>query len=224
MPEQRNVAGLGLPFEPARANTCGGPGRRPRTGGLRAISAAALLTLSGGGTCAGASAASPSVAPVAATRAELTALEPTLRAVDEFVSVSRARNRTRDRRRRLRRDPARLAIRRMLSAGNRIAKLPYIFGGGHGSFAASGYDCSGSVSYVLHAAGLLSTPEDSSGLMSYGEPGPGRYVSIYSNPQHALITVRGRRFDTIAFQETGTRWSSSLGDLAGYTIRHPRGM
>jgi cell wall-associated NlpC family hydrolase len=116
------------------------------------------------------------------------------------------------------------ALRELVLAGNRIAKTPYVYGGGHGSFAAAGYDCSGSVSYVLHAAGLLDTPQDSSGLESYGDPGPGRHITIYANAGHALLTVDGRRFDTIAFQETGTRWSSTTGDTSGYVVRHPRGM
>jgi hypothetical protein len=116
------------------------------------------------------------------------------------------------------------AIRLMSEAGSRIARVPYVYGGGHGTFSASGYDCSGSVSYVLHAAGLLSTPEDSSALMSYGDPGPGRHVTIYANGGHALMSIDGRRFDTIALQETGTRWSSQLGSVAGYVVRHPHGM
>ncbi len=115
------------------------------------------------------------------------------------------------------------AIRRMRQAANRIARVPYVYGGGHGSFTASGYDCSGSVSYVLHAAGLLSIPEDSIGLESFGAPGPGRLVTIYANGGHAWMTIDGRRFDTIALQETGTRWSSTTSSSAGYTVRHPRG-
>jgi hypothetical protein len=115
------------------------------------------------------------------------------------------------------------AIRRMRQAANRIATLPYVYGGGHGSFTASGYDCSGSVSYVLHAAGLLSVPEDSIGLESFGAPGPGRHVTIYANGGHAWMTIDGRRFDTIALQDTGTRWSSTISPAAGYTVRHPRG-
>jgi cell wall-associated NlpC family hydrolase len=122
------------------------------------------------------------------------------------------------------RDVTGRAIRDMVAAGDRIATLPYSYGGGHGSFTSAGYDCSGSVSYVLHAAGLLDTPEDSSGLMAYGEPGPGRHVTIYANPGHALMTIDGRRFDTIALQETGTRWSDSLGATDGYVVRHPPGM
>ncbi len=112
----------------------------------------------------------------------------------------------------------------MVAAGDRIAHTPYVYGGGHGSFDAAGYDCSGSVSYVLHAGGLLSVPEDSSGLESFGLPGPGRHVTIYANSTHAWMTIDGRRFDTIAFQETGTRWSSTVGSTAGYVVRHPAGL
>jgi hypothetical protein len=120
-------------------------------------------------------------------------------------------------------DPIAAAVTRMVAAGNRIARLPYVYGGGHGSFDATGYDCSGSVSYVLHAAGLLSVPADSSGLESFGDPGPGRHVTIYANAGHAWMTIDGRRYDTIALQETGTRWSSSVTSGDGYVVRHPRG-
>jgi peptidoglycan hydrolase-like protein with peptidoglycan-binding domain len=115
-------------------------------------------------------------------------------------------------------------IAAMATAGNAIATAPYVYGGGHGSFTSSGYDCSGSVSYVLHAAGLLSSPLDSTGLESYGAPGPGRYVTIYANAGHAFIVINGRRFDTIALAETGTRWSSTVGSTAGYVVRHPVGL
>jgi peptidoglycan hydrolase-like protein with peptidoglycan-binding domain len=115
-------------------------------------------------------------------------------------------------------------IAEMIGAGNEIATTPYVYGGGHGSFNSIGYDCSGSVSYVLHAAGLLSTPEDSTQLESYGAPGPGRYVTIYANAGHAWMTIDGRRFDTVALQETGTRWSSSMASTAGYVVRHPVGL
>ena len=120
-------------------------------------------------------------------------------------------------------DPIKRALKRMIRAGNRIARLPYVWGGGHGSFAAAGYDCSGSVSYVLHAAGLIGTPMDSSGLESYGLPGPGKHITVYATGGHAWMTINGRRFDTIAFQETGSRWSSTIGSTAGYVARHPRG-
>ncbi|HEV3319192.1 MAG TPA: peptidoglycan-binding protein [Solirubrobacteraceae bacterium] len=115
-------------------------------------------------------------------------------------------------------------VARVIAAGDEIATRPYVFGGGHGSFQSTGYDCSGSVSYALHGGGLLSSPEDSSALESYGEPGPGRYITIYANSEHAWMVVDGKRFDTIAQQETGTRWSSSMMSTAGYVARHPDGM
>ncbi len=90
----------------------------------------------------------------------------------------------------------------MIAAADEIATRPYVYGGGHGSFESAGYDCSGSVSYALHGGGLLSSPEDSTGLESYGEPGPGKYITIYANAEHACMTIDGRRFDTVALQET----------------------
>jgi peptidoglycan hydrolase-like protein with peptidoglycan-binding domain len=115
-------------------------------------------------------------------------------------------------------------VARVIAAANEIATTPYVFGGGHGSFQSSGYDCSGSVSYALHGGGLLSSPEDSSELESYGESGPGRYITIYANAEHAWMVIDGRRFDTIAQQETGTRWSDSISSSSGYVVRHPAGL
>jgi hypothetical protein len=111
----------------------------------------------------------------------------------------------------------------MIAAANQIATLPYIWGGGHGSFVSPGYDCSGSVSYVLHAAGLLSAPEDSSELESYGAPGPGRYITIYASGGHAWMTIDGQRFDTVALSDYGTRWASGGGEFDGFVERHPVG-
>jgi peptidoglycan hydrolase-like protein with peptidoglycan-binding domain len=115
-------------------------------------------------------------------------------------------------------------VSRVIAAGDEIATRPYVWGGGHGSFESSGYDCSGSVSYALHGGGLLSSPEDSTGLESYGEPGPGREITIYANSEHAFMVVDGRRFDTVALQETGSRWSDSMTSTAGFVARHPAGM
>jgi peptidoglycan hydrolase-like protein with peptidoglycan-binding domain len=115
-------------------------------------------------------------------------------------------------------------VAHVIAAGDEIATTPYVWGGGHGSFQASGYDCSGSVSYALHGGGLLSSPEDSSGLESYGEPGPGKDITIYANAEHAFMVIDGKRFDTISQQETGTRWSSSMTSTAGYVARHPAGL
>ncbi len=116
-------------------------------------------------------------------------------------------------------------VQAMIAAANQIATTPYVYGGGHGSFVSSGYDCSGSVSYVLHGAGLLSSPEDSSSLESYGEAGPGAHVTIYANAGHAWMTIDGRRFDTGAQSSNGgSRWSDSMTSTAGYVVRHPTGL
>jgi hypothetical protein len=116
------------------------------------------------------------------------------------------------------------AVREMIAAGNAIATLPYIWGGGHGSFTAPGYDCSGSVSYVLAAAGLLSSPEVSGDFESYGDPGPGQWVTIYANAGHVWMQIAGWRFDTVALAEYGTRWSRGGGEFAGFVVRHPPGL
>jgi hypothetical protein len=115
------------------------------------------------------------------------------------------------------------AIGNALAAANAIATKPYRWGGGHGSFNDSGYDCSGSVSYVLHAAGVLSSPLDSTALMSYGEPGPGRYITIYANSGHAWMTINGRRFDT-GYGGEGNRWASGSRPTSGFVVRHPPGL
>jgi cell wall-associated NlpC family hydrolase len=109
-------------------------------------------------------------------------------------------------------------------AANRISRLPYIWGGGHGSFDAPGYDCSGSVSYVLHAALALATPEDSTGLESYGAPGPGQWITVYANASHAFMTLGGLRYDTIGLSSTGSRWQPLGAIPAGYVERHPIGL
>ncbi len=116
------------------------------------------------------------------------------------------------------------AVRQIIAAGNAIATLPYIWGGGHGSFQADGYDCSGSVSYVLAAAGLLTAPEVSGDFMSYGDPGAGQWVTIYASNGHVWLDVAGWRFDTVALAETGTRWSQGGGEYAGFVARHPPGL
>jgi len=115
------------------------------------------------------------------------------------------------------------AVSRVISAGNEIATRPYVYGGGHGSFRSGGYDCSGSVSYALHGAGLLSSPRDSTSLESYGSSGPGKHITVYANSEHAFMVVDGKRFDTVARQEHGSRWSSSMTSTSGYVVRHPAG-
>jgi cell wall-associated NlpC family hydrolase len=116
------------------------------------------------------------------------------------------------------------AVVRAIRAANRIAGAPYRYGGGHGSFSDTGYDCSGSLSYVLHGAGRLDSPLDSGQLMSYGRSGRGRWITIYANPGHAFMVIRGRRFDTSGRSRNGSRWGPDNRSSAGYAVRHPPGL
>jgi peptidoglycan hydrolase CwlO-like protein len=116
------------------------------------------------------------------------------------------------------------AVADVIAAGNAIATLPYLYGGGHASFQADAYDCSGSVSYALAAAGLVTSPLDSTDFESWGEPGPGQWITVYANAGHAFMVVGGWRFDTVALAEGGTRWSSTMTSTAGFVARHPAGL
>ena len=116
------------------------------------------------------------------------------------------------------------AVSEVIAAGNAIATLPYIYGGGHASFHANGYDCSGSVSYALAAAGLVSAPMVSGDFENWGDPGPGRWITIYANAGHVWMDVAGWRFDTVALAEIGTRWARSGGEFSGFVVRHPPGL
>ncbi len=121
------------------------------------------------------------------------------------------------------------AVQRAIWAGNHIRSKPYIWGGGHAAFQAAGYDCSGSVSYVLHAAGLVRSPLDSSGFMSWGQRGLGRWITVYTNPGHAFVEIAGIRFDTSAEADpnpapgSGPRWRPLFPHPAGFMARHPGG-
>jgi hypothetical protein len=119
-------------------------------------------------------------------------------------------------------------VQQMVWAGNQIVGLPYIYGGGHGSFASPGYDCSGTVSFALHGAGLLASPEDSSELMGFSSEGVGRWVTIFSNPEHAYMAVAGLRLDTSPADDPsdlpGPRWRPLRPANGGFTIRHPLGL
>jgi cell wall-associated NlpC family hydrolase len=115
-------------------------------------------------------------------------------------------------------------VQAIIAAGNEIATKPYKYGGGHGRWRDAGYDCSGSISYVLHAAGLLDTALDSSGFMRWGERGRGTWVTIRSNPGHAYMIVAGLRFDTSARRQDGSRWSEEMRSARGYRGTHPEGL
>jgi peptidoglycan hydrolase-like protein with peptidoglycan-binding domain len=112
-------------------------------------------------------------------------------------------------------------IAAIIAAGNRIATKPYHYGGGHGKWEDSGYDCSGSVSYALHGANLLDKPLASGDLESWGDSGPGQWVTIYANGGHAYMVVAGLRFDTSGRSDNGTRWQSDMRSPSGYVVRHP---
>jgi hypothetical protein len=122
-----------------------------------------------------------------------------------------------------------LAVQRAIWAGNKIRRKPYIYGGGHGTFIDIGYDCSGAVSYVLHAAGLLDVPMDSSEFESWGSRGLGHWITVYTNPGHAFVEIAGVRFDTSAEQDpnpargSGPRWRPLMTDTSGFDARHPSG-
>jgi hypothetical protein len=117
------------------------------------------------------------------------------------------------------------AVQRVIAGGNAIADFPYIWGGGHASFVANGYDCSGSVSYALAAGGLLGAPLVSGALASWGEPGPGRWITIYANAGHTFMYVDGWWFDTAGRSGPyASRWLVSQPSLEGYAVRHPPGL
>ena len=113
---------------------------------------------------------------------------------------------------------------RAIAAANRITRKPYKWGGGHGRWRDSGYDCSGTVSYVLHAAGLLRTARDSSGFMRYGAKGKGEWISVYAHGGHAYMVIAGLRFDTSGRGEDGPRWRLEPRSGRGFVKRHPAGL
>jgi peptidoglycan hydrolase-like protein with peptidoglycan-binding domain len=112
----------------------------------------------------------------------------------------------------------------IIAAANKIATLPYRYGGGHGKWEDSAYDCSGSVSYALHGANLLDHPMASGDLESWGQSGPGQWVTVYANGGHAYMVVAGLRFDTSGRSSNGTRWQADMRSPSGYVIRHPPGL
>ena len=126
-------------------------------------------------------------------------------------------------------------VQEVIAAANQIIDTPYIYGGGHASFDDSGYDCSGAVSFALHGGGLLTTPEDSTQLESYGQSGPGQYITVYGDASHAFVVIDGLAFDTAHYGTTtptgsGPRWlpaadaTANLADGGDYIVRHPAGL
>jgi cell wall-associated NlpC family hydrolase len=114
------------------------------------------------------------------------------------------------------------AVAAAIEAANSIATTPYVWGGGHGSFESSGYDCSGSVSFALHGGGFLDSPLDSTGLETWGEAGAGQWITVYANAGHAWAMIAGLAFDTSG--GAGPRWHPSpVSSTAGFVARHPPG-
>src|SRR4051794_24322834 len=128
-----------------------------------------------------------------------------------------------------------LPVQQAIWAANTIQDKPYIYGGGHRSFKSAGYDCSGTVSYALHAGGLLASPLDSGSFMKWGEKGPGLWVTVYANRGHAYAIIAGLRLDTssagmwgvkkvpASALERGPRWRPAARSAKGYVARHPLG-
>lgn len=116
-------------------------------------------------------------------------------------------------------------ISAIVSAANTIAHFPYVYGGGHGSFSDSAYDCSGSVSYALAAAGLVQEPLTSGRFLNWGLPGKGKWLTIYTNPGHIFMIVGGVRYDT-SFRDgpRGSRWQEGPRSMKGFTARHWPGL
>jgi cell wall-associated NlpC family hydrolase len=115
-------------------------------------------------------------------------------------------------------------VQEVIHAGNMISNSPYIWGGGHGRWLDDGYDCSGSVSFALFAGGLLDSPLTSGGFMNWGEAGPGRWITIYTNPGHVYMVVAGLRFDTSGRTTLGSRWQTGMRPAGGFVVRHPPGL
>lgn len=115
-------------------------------------------------------------------------------------------------------------VKRAIGAGNRLQGKPYIYGGGHRRIEDVGYDCSGTLSYVLHHAGLLKSPMASSEFLKYGKPGEGKWITIYARRGHVFCTIGGLRLDTgYNGENEGPRWSVKGRPTKGCVVRHPPG-
>ncbi len=118
------------------------------------------------------------------------------------------------------------AVKQVIAAANSIAFKPYVYGGGHGSWNSSGYDCSGSVGFALHGGGLLAQSEDSGQMETYGSPGQGQWITLWANAGHVYANIAGLWFDTAAQSSSNgnDRWSTRRASpLGGFVVRHPTG-
>lgn len=115
-----------------------------------------------------------------------------------------------------------LPVQKAIWAANKITNKPYIYGGGHRSFKSRGYDCSGTISYALHGGDLLDSPLDSRAFASWGEPGQGQWITVFTNPGHAYVIIAGLRLDTSGPGEKGPRWRAVERSSKGFRARHPK--
>jgi hypothetical protein len=117
-------------------------------------------------------------------------------------------------------------VKAVIAAGNRIIDKPYKYGGGHGRWEDSGYDCSGSMSYALHGGGLLEDALTSSGFSRFGDAGKGQWITTYGSGGHSYMVVAGLRFDTgyNDSSSSGPKWSAKMRPSSGYVQRHPAGL
>jgi hypothetical protein len=121
------------------------------------------------------------------------------------------------------------AVQAAVWAANELQDKPYVYGGGHGSFEDDGYDCSGTVSYALNAAGVLASPLDSGSFMRWGKRGKGDWITVFTNPGHAYVVIAGLRLDTSSAGDTrsssrGPRWRATGRPKRGFVRRHPAGL
>jgi len=208
---QRLLTAYGLPAaadgqygrQTARAvRTWERSGGRPRDGRVSVGEAAALQTaVERGERLAG---AEPPATPEASAPAETATIGP------DGLAIAPA--------------SAPAEVREIIAAGNEIHAKPYKYGGGHGRWRDSGYDCSGSMSYALRGADLLDQALDSTGFMSWGEAGKGTWITTYANAGHSYMIVAGLRFDTSGRAEDNSRWHVTTRSARGYTVRHPAGL
>jgi cell wall-associated NlpC family hydrolase len=173
---------------------------------------------------------SPGAESDAQVRAQLKEARRSLRSFKQYLSSSSAFLPTGPRAR-VARDGSAVApdnapevVQRVILAGNEIAKFPYKWGGGHGAWRDTGYDCSGSVSFALAGAGLLGRPHASGDFMGFGKEGPGKWITIYANPGHIFMVVAGLRFDTSGRGRAGTRWQEGSRPAGGFAVRHIGGL
>jgi hypothetical protein len=117
------------------------------------------------------------------------------------------------------------AVKRAIWATNHLTNKPYVWGGGHATFYDDGYDCSGTISFLLRHAGALESPTPSRHFLQYGNPGRGRWITVYARNGHVFATVAGLRLDTTGRRaEEGPRWRAESRSPSGFIARHPAGL